>query len=392
MSAKGPSKLLATSIPSKKQEAKVVADSKTTTHKTTLDNDSKENNKLTIQEKKSSDNEQSRVPAGTYFVYNLDLVYGSKKTAKQCTIPDKWDELDQQDKQKLTLHNRLAISEALISSNTDKLIDINNDDSSNNYVVANLGFIVSTKKHVKDGNHNRRFITVPVVDPGYLTIRSKPSSDSEAPHSEKGLYEYLKNPKVIQDILSYLTKRYGIEPGFKIYGVVLDIHSSNAMCANCEDLTYKQSMREQKDTLVSALETEFIKQNYILPKLKTSSDALTPKTQRLHFVARVSGSKRFLELPRPKDTLGNQYPSITDKEEFDRDIRKFKNSVIVHTFTVKGEAEKYRKRKSYAELLKSNGYIAGYKHTAFVNYRDTRVLKDIDRDSKEESYKIYRYS
>ena len=111
--------------------------------------------------------------SGIYFTKNLDLVYQGKNE-KKFNIPDKWIELDGQDEHNnLTLHQRLAMSEAFVASNANAISELNpkllDANSSRNFLVANIGFLVSNKSYSckSDKDFAREFISIPVDDGNY---------------------------------------------------------------------------------------------------------------------------------------------------------------------------------------------------------------------------------
>lgn len=261
----------------------------------------------------------SRLHAGRYRLYNLDLCYGSKngKPHKTCVVPDRWEKLDAEDGLNLTLHQRLAIAEAFLSSQTTSPQQIFDADSVNNHVTANIGFVVSTKPHAKGGDHGRKFITIPLIDLTYLTIRYKPANpDQERQHSEEGLYYYLSLPENLTRIIHSLWYDFGITKGHKIYAIVLDLHSTNAMCRDCEDTTYRlQASHSNGWPFVATLEQLLQQCGYILPKKKTyTPDILTPSSRRLHVVTRVSASLPYSSHPRPGEMVNNRYTGYTYPE------------------------------------------------------------------------------
>ncbi len=111
---------------------------------------------------------QKRIHPGIYLTPNLALTYEGRNPAKKCAVPDQWEELDGQDKQAVSLHQRLAMTEALVVSETDDLTKLKSIEyvslSDRNYATVNVGFIVSNKEHKfhKDKDYKRIFITIPV--------------------------------------------------------------------------------------------------------------------------------------------------------------------------------------------------------------------------------------
>jgi hypothetical protein len=340
--------------------------------------------------------DNSKIHPGRYTVSDLRLAFGSKNPSKTCEIPDRWEKLDKEDGLDLTLHQRLAIAEAMASSNTQKVEEVKGDATANNFVTANVGFVVSTKAHKQGGDHGRRFVTVPIADAKYLTFRPLSSTKEDvAPHSERVLYKYLSNADNLAAILNYLKVEYGVDGGYKIYAVVLDIHSSRIMCEECESVTYQQGDRTERKKFISVLEKELEKQGYVLPKEKrTTPDILTPPSRRLHFVTRVSADYKFdFKYDRSQDAAGYEYPKHEDVEHFDRDVKKFHNSVILHrrVSDKKGEiGAPFRKSATYSALETKHGFLAMYRQTAFVNYNKDRAFECTERDEKDRQFTIQR--
>jgi hypothetical protein len=333
--------------------------------------------------------DRSRIHPGRYVTPDLSLIFGSKKRRKICIIPDRWEKLDKEDELDLTLHQRLAIAEAMVSSNAQKVEGVKENNSSNNFVTANIGFVVSTKVHKQGGDHGRRFVTIPIVDAKHLTFRpSSSETTSHKIHSERVLYKYLSNTENLAPILNYLRITHGIDARYKIYAVVLDIHSGLTMCEKCESHAYRQGDRTEAEKFIRILEKELKKQGYILPKPKrTTPDILTPSSRRLHLVTRVSATEEFnFNDDRPQDELGYEYPHHEDVEYFDRDVKKFNNSVVLHRSLHDDKESRFRKKESYSALETKHGFLAMYRQTAFVNYNKDRAFNCTRRDKKDKQF------
>lgn len=150
-----------------------------------------------------------------------------------------------------------------------------------NYVVANIGFVISDRVHEgKEGHHGRRFVSFPVkfgnqtftqVNDTYTfdekaddgkTPRSREfkedliaesSADKKSAierdykssgpnfvqsyhHSERALWKSLKKSGALDSIFAELEKV--LDKDGKVYCMVLDLHSTRYMCSNCEPSSY----------------------------------------------------------------------------------------------------------------------------------------------------------
>ncbi|MBA2649648.1 MAG: hypothetical protein H0U75_08680 [Legionella sp.] len=175
----------------------------------------------------------SRIYPGIRLTNDLNLYYGSKYPQKRCEVQDKFPLLNQADGA-LSLHEGLALSGAY-----QKGVDT----SVNNYVTINIGFVVSTKPHVTTAKKDRRrqFITVPIRDKEFGIVWS--SRQNIAVHSESLLYDYLATPESINNIISTMQLIYKIVPGYKIYALIVDLHTFNNMCStSCTPQTFDNQL------------------------------------------------------------------------------------------------------------------------------------------------------
>ncbi len=321
---------------------------------------------------------KNRIHPGIWFVNNLDLMYGSKKLSKICYIPNSWILMDNVDKLKLTLHDRLKIAEAFALNNASSLDELKEDVSSNNYVTANIGFVVSDKLHEKNGVHKRIFVTIPIIDISHL-LRVWPISTDEAKHSEDLLYEYLSKQENLMLILFFLNG-IKIVPGHKIYAVILDIYSTRNMCLECESKTFILQSDRLHGRFLVALEKILNQYGYKTPKVfDCTPDVLTPISRKLHMVTRVSSTDNFPRRGNSFDQQQYPYPAFA-VEYFDRDIKKFYNSVILHKNNDVDRSD-LRNKVEYSGFIKYNqGFFAMYKQTAFVNHNPNRNVNKIERN------------
>lgn len=338
-------------------------------------------------------NIETRIMPGRYMTEDLNLFFSSKNKSKECQIPDKWAEFDIEDEQNLTLHQRLSMIEAFTVSQANYPKELKEELGPNiqharNYVAATLGFVVSTQSHKPKGSHKREFIILPIDDPNFSIFKQSGLAGS---HSEKNLFFYLKNKdnleRLILDLSKKLDNKYGSHIGHKIYAVILDIHSTRSMCDPCEQETYLFQGNRMDGTFLNKLETILKQYNYKLPKEKTYCDILTPDNCVLRFATRVSASMcdTFNYQERPNKKIDNHvyhYPrsdqvirhvisvaidnmnieelqlsillDIIVSYIIERDIKKYHNSVILHTNSSQ-DKEKYEsyKRDFYFPLAYS---------------------------------------
>lgn len=294
------------------------------------------------------------VKKGVYFHSDLSLVYKNKKNKDGWSIPDR------EDGQDLSLHQRLAMNEALVFKKYKKITSSNNYNSQtigNNVdsigieegavprmglageyltlVTANIGFIISKNK--KD--NNRTFVTIPIDDPEFAIYYVKPlrvlNQTAEEVfhnyHAEEVLYNYLVTPDPVtrdsrlKRIVTNLSKELGCDDDPpksndsmkpKIHAVILDIHSSRELCNSlCEPRTYSLQQDRSADSFLAQLVTCLKDFGYRVRWVSEKRDA----EKQLYCVTRVSAYLRY----RSTEEIGI--------EKIGRNIKDFSNSVILHS-------------------------------------------------------------
>jgi hypothetical protein len=309
-----------------------------------------------------------RIYPGVREISDLHLTRGSKSPTKTCQIPDTWQFLDMQDEQQFSLHDRLAMACYFSSANTSSLSQLEagfDGHPSNNYVTMNIGFVVSSKVHVKHGDHRRIFVSIPVSSPDYLVFWKR-FVGKESVHSEEMLFEFLKDKASCASILSILQHKYHIVPGFKIYAIILDIHSDYDMCNECTGLVFnEQGKLNYLANLMALLFTSESK--YILPKPKKMFDILTPASKTLDIVTRVSSSREFRSGRTTEVESGFVYPSFNG-DVFDRDIKKFANAVILKDTRRKRYRPFWQEAAYSSSLMPSSNKVTVSRQTAFLNF------------------------
>jgi len=325
--------------------------------------------------------EEKLLYTGRKYVGNMNLLWSSKTPHKQSEIPDDWIELRKLDHLKLTLHQRLYLYENYLSH---ELITI----GASNVVIANIGFLVSSKPWKKNGNHTRRFITLPISDPDYIVFTEETVGCGV--HSEYVLCQYLKRIDILKLISSQL-KSLLIEPGYKIYAIILDIHSTREVCDGCESHIHALQTKYSKNGFLREIEAVLCENNYfVLPQksaIRESRDLLSEHSPRLPLLVRLSGK----DDASAYGNRDNSYPPAGIYRQYNLDAKSYyqgvrlhlspKNNDYMHSFLfssiqldeeIGGLEELYDLRAHTLDMdvlenLKAeNGFLI-YNQTAFVN-------------------------
>jgi len=353
-----------------------------------------------LVDKQYINSQKNRVLPGRRVINDLTLFYKSKYLHKTCKIPDQWEDLNNKDGLSLTLHQRLALSE--FSTNeflTQPITSLDELDkkkpfvNSNNYFVVNIGFVVSSQSHEKDGTHTRQFYTMPISDDVYQHIRSKPSDNNSNDrvirlHSEVAFHAVMTNKNFVDALIKKFINQFKIKAGFKIYAVILDGFSTQSICGSCEEIFYKLQQDRGEGSFLAILENILVKTyNLKLPHKKPMDDPSyfkIPRMQRLHMVTRVSHICDYSKQPRTQEMLGYHY-SIIDKntDNMDRNIKTFFNHVFIEKkndnqyseLSEDGEVQRrsltFLKKEASSKSFFEKSSIAKViipRHTAFINY------------------------
>lgn len=319
--------------------------------------------------------DQSRIYPGVRLTTDLSLFYGSKQPLKICEIPDRDPILDKIDGGALSLHQRLS---CFIWYQKQ----LQQDTSINNYVTLNIGFVVSQKPHASTSRIERRrqFVSIPIRDPRFAVVWSQGNRD--AVHSELLLYQYLSNPSHIDFIITNLQRIYKIYPGFKIYAMVIDLHTLNNMCSKtCTPATFENQLG---GSFIQLIEKRLAELHYVLPSLKTPCpDLFTPQHKRLHIVTRISHSKIFdSDETRPFSSKQSEEIPVftrTEEEKAEKDIKKFGNAVVLKDTRSENYASFWAK-KNQAHSDTPTRKVVFTNQTAFLNY-----FKDANRYRLQDS-------
>lgn len=185
---------------------------------------------------------------GFYVVDHFELWRGAKTKEKECIIDD-----PDYAKTGLKLHERQSLVERVVDLDGDeKLTALRSVDPYYNYLVVNIGFIVTDRVWVKGGDHSRGFLTIPLVIENL-------TRNAESPHTEPTFFKYITNQTNLDRVISEFRVRYGIKAvGHKVYGIVFDFHSSYDMCNPCFDKT-NSFFKKFRPFLLSALERNHFK-------------------------------------------------------------------------------------------------------------------------------------
>lgn len=177
---------------------------------------------------------------GIIFTSDFNLSYNSKKYPdRKCLIPD-YSELEH-----FSIHDRQALDEA-IWANRVCLEKGQWQESppyleAENYQLVNIGFVTTLAEYQKRSQSMRHFYSMPLflsekMGTG-LTVGHRHGTSG---HTEINLYDLLLDPDNLPPILDYFKRLYQIpsEEKRKIYACVIDIHSSQDACDDCELNTY----------------------------------------------------------------------------------------------------------------------------------------------------------
>ncbi len=121
-----------------------------------------------------------------------------------------------------------------------------------NYLAANIGFIVSKEVWKTEHTHGRKFLTWPIsplqkgiygfpklsatklkkeLERRHGALKKKSTTYF---HSEEALVHCMESDDFINSLKVQL-ENSGIQKGYKIYAIILDIHSSQYPCNDCKE-------------------------------------------------------------------------------------------------------------------------------------------------------------
>lgn len=216
--------------------------------------------------------------SGRKYISNLNFFRSSKKEWKVCTIPDAFPILDNHDSAKLTLHERLAL--------TEKNIRKGYTSSAINLVVANLGFVISDLPKT-DPKHKPVFVTIPICIDNYQCFAE--GQLFTGTHSEAALCHVLKTEIHLRRLLTDLRELHPYVSGQKVYSTVLDLHSTAEVCKDCQGRLHGLQTDYDENSFLKQLEILLASEGYSLPRtsyVDKQENSLYPK---LRLTLRASG-------------------------------------------------------------------------------------------------------
>ncbi|MBS0288001.1 MAG: hypothetical protein JSR17_11930 [Proteobacteria bacterium] len=308
---------------------------------------------------------------GRKYVTNLYLFRSSSKPHKICEIPDSDPASNKLDNASLTLHQRQCIIEMKYKnkypySNTS----LNKKFESSNLVVLNIGFIISDNPK-SDLNHKPIFITFPFKIDNFV-IKAFPKPKDDRTHSESLMCDFLKEKSDL--IVNMLKEKNKIIRGHKIYALVLDIHSTNEICADCQNelhnLQYKDKSKDKTDSFLERMEQALLKEGCILPQ-KNVCDGIKGRMigdncPKLKLIIRASGLNGF---DNYKEGEGLPRASLVINPPHDIKIHPIK--ILFH-------------------LPPDRNYNDNGKSTPFADDEDNKYMKEYNKKIRKQlNYKDY---
>lgn len=244
----------------------------------------------------------------------------------RCEIPDAWPALSNVDgRDELTLHQRLAIS------NQAATID---SITTNCYITAALTFIISKNKYVP-GNVQMRALTIAIDDPNYAQYQRE--GEASYAHAEEVLFHYLKKTENLSRLISDLNSQYSLSTGHKVYGLVLEIHSTYSMCDGCESRTYTLQSDRSPESFLVKMEDCLQAAGFVLPEVKKTNDILTAKTICLNMTTRVSAREgEGFSGNNARGHDGYAYGRFHNTYNAERNVALQRNAMVLHARDTRG--------------------------------------------------------
>lgn len=245
-----------------------------------------------------------RLYPGRKYVSHFDLLYrnSTKHKAEEVQISDNWEWFNTQDKLNLSLHQRFEILEQYFQRNILSAL---------NLVFVNIGFVIVQRFQ---GQENKVFITIPIVDALRLVIRN----EGRFIHSEKSFYDYLCNEKLLSEIVNTLDGS-NLESPKEIYAVVMDVHSTREICHNCESIFHKIQFDYSENSFLRLLEGILMQKGYRMP-LGESNNPKLPVT------IRITG----FEDAKSYGDHNHAYPLPVPCPTYNRNISTHERGAILH--------------------------------------------------------------
>jgi hypothetical protein len=252
-------------------------------------------------------------------------------------------------------HARLNLTIRKMVNQIDvKSYSVNLDDKTN-YLVADIGFVVSTEKHEQNGNHDRKFISMPINVPSqkeeeeYIETQKEVKDSQRRSHSEQAVIQFLKTDTFFQSLLDFFNKE-NVKPGYKVYAIVLDMHSTHTMCNHSANETYDAC---EKTVLIEQKNPQLLREN-LQEKLRDEGFIIPGKSLRM--ISRVSADKAH-------GGFGNKSYNGTLPKTHDINDANYTNDTIL---------EYVHRSKHIAHYFTKDNFESISKQTLFVSTANKR--------------------
>ncbi|MFN7096173.1 MAG: hypothetical protein ACK4PR_01230 [Gammaproteobacteria bacterium] len=294
---------------------------------------------------------------GIIFTSNFLLECTSKNNKKNCLISDKNKD------DEYSIHDRQAIDEAVLTNQRPikekgKWLKSPRPLASQNFLLANIGFVIGEEWYTKTKLIERKFHSIPIIFPLELySPENKNKNELDelfilqnartSSHSESNLYGLLLTPFFLKAILDQFRESYGLLDGEqrKIYACIIDTHSSQDMCDECELETY--SFQEKLVTLINILAKDncFLVSKSCRTVVRASSSRASS-----HSDYRIPFHKREIEPEKYKDFFARDI-----SHNHLMDIRKSENFILHYDSKTRDErgAGWYEKNKLIGTTIKN---------------------------------------
>ena len=301
---------------------------------------------------------------------NFTLFLGAKKPNKRCEITVDMDS-------NRSLHERQSLAERLIYSETMNLHKIQRGWPKTTYIIANVGIVITNKVHIKEGDHKRIFITVPIhLNELSITGRSVYRGDG---HAEEALYAFLLTPSHFNVILDKMRVKLMVDSlaGHKVYAFVMDLHGTYDMCQSCsvKGIEFQNSFRDFITTQLHPIDIHlprrFIRQIPVVFRYSSDISYHYPRETN----SKKIGLRSVLEGEESRRDMDPIEPSDDLHYNPDRDIRHYSANLLVHGKSNWHSFWNKERRQTEAE----NPPIRLEKWTAFTTDSSMRFLSSSRR-------------
>lgn len=305
--------------------------------KNSFDNDAEKESLFAKWEKQIGDYYKSTISSNFMFwTDNFDLTYDSKFPNKRIKIPGN------------TTHNELKRIENQMRQNK------NSSGRDRNHVAGSISFVVSDRpiqfyKVSGEGRipiHGVRRISVPIfyapeniIQPYFNEHHTAPKNSNDElekaanklyktkgwlhvpldfkyygerekeegirlNHSEHGLYKHLCDVKVLNAYVDSLINELCLDEkilakGYRVYSVIIDIHSTNSLCSDCRKLThglYSNDTKVKDESDDEDSDTESDETSPFVKALKTALENKKFNVNRpIKVIVRYSFDKEYFD-------------------------------------------------------------------------------------------------